>query len=238
MDRNYLNRITQRKRLIAEHTEDVVAALDVSKPAVDEFYAWIVGTYLPTRFPTMFRLRPHPETQMTELYSHVTGKYHSLVPKGGPQASLAVLGGLVEDDLLFLMPADDGDSYELKAFVTCFPNGFNTRQKLGLKLRDIHTPVPGYKEKLQKSMDRWFNRLEVGTFVRRYNVRQLVELKGGYTLSRFVILYDDSQFVGLLARRSQADLRIHLYLVDNHAARSTVHHQRESSIRRPGGRTC
>lgn len=181
MDRNYLDRITLRKRLIAEHTEDVVAALAVSKPAVDEFYTWIVGAYLPTRFPTMFQLRLNPETQMTELFSHVTGAYHSLVPEDDPQASLAALGGLVEDELLFLMPTDDGDSYELKAFVTCFPNGFNTRQKLGLKLRDIHTPVPGYKEKLQMSMDRWFNRLEVGIFVRRYNVRRL-ELKDDYLL--------------------------------------------------------
>lgn len=157
MDRNYLERINLRKKLIAEHTEDVLAAVGVSKPAVDEFYTWLVGNYLPTRFPTMFCLQCNPDTQLTELFSHATGEHYSLTPKPQPKDSLAVLGGLVEDDLLFLLPARDGDGYELKAFVTCFPNGFNTRKKLNMKLRDIHTPVPSYKEKLQLSMDRWFS---------------------------------------------------------------------------------
>lgn len=171
MDRNYLERINLRKKLIVEHTGDVLAAVNVSKPAVDEFYTWLVGNYLPTRFPTMFCLQCNPDTQLTELFSHATGEYYSLTPKPHPKDSLAVLGGLVEDDLLFLLPAGDGDGYELKAFVTCFPNGFSTRKKLNMKLRDIHTPVPSYKEKMQLSMDRWFQRLEAGTFVRRYNVR-------------------------------------------------------------------
>lgn len=104
------------------------------------------------------------------LWNSATSEYISLEPESKVEETLKRLGGIVEDDLLFLLPADDGDGYQLKAFVTCFPNGFNTKKKLNLKLRDIHTPVPGYKEKLEKSMDRWFNRLEVGTFVRRYNV--------------------------------------------------------------------
>ena len=54
--------------------------------------------------------------------------------------------------------------------MTCFPNGFDTRLKLGLKLREIHDPVPGYAEKLERSMDRFFERLEVGKVVRRVNV--------------------------------------------------------------------
>lgn len=170
IDSNYLDRINLRKQLIAEHPQEVLAALDVSKQAIDEFYSWLVGTYLPTRYATLFELRTNPESSVTELFNHATTEYTSLIPRDEPKASLAALGGLVEDDLLFLMPADDGDGYQLKAFVTCFPNGFRTSKKLDLKLRDIHVPVPGYREKLQMSMDRWFNRLQVGTFVRRYNV--------------------------------------------------------------------
>jgi hypothetical protein len=41
-----------------------------------------------------------------------------------------------------------------------------------MKLRDIHGPVPGYKEKLEKSMDRFFEKLEVGRVVRRSNVSE------------------------------------------------------------------
>jgi hypothetical protein len=80
------------------------------------------------------------------------------------------MGGLIDDDLLFLMPSDDGDSVTLRGFVTCCPNGFNTAEKLNLKLRDIHTPVPHYKEKLEKSMDRFFDKIKVGKFVKRANV--------------------------------------------------------------------
>lgn len=59
----------------------------------------------------------------------------------------------------------------LKGFVTCFPNGFNTATKLNLELRDIHTPIPQYKEKLEKSMDRYFEKLKAGKFIQRANVR-------------------------------------------------------------------
>ncbi len=52
----------------------------------------------------------------------------------------------------------------------CFPSGFDTSRKFGLKLREIHGPVPGYREKLEGSMDRYFERLEVGKFVMRVNV--------------------------------------------------------------------
>ncbi len=57
--------------------------------------------------------------------------------------------------------------------MTCFPAGFNTKEKLGMKLRDIHGPVPGYKQKLERSMDRFFEKLEVGKVVQRSNVSSI-----------------------------------------------------------------
>ena len=38
-----------------------------------------------------------------------------------------------------------------------------------MKLRDAHQPVPGYKEKLALSMDRYFSNLEPGNVKRRVN---------------------------------------------------------------------
>lgn len=172
MDKNYLKRITLRKNIMAENAETVLSAEDSVKPAVDEFYIWLVGTYLPTRYPTMFELLPATSDTPGYLHSLVTDERVPLLPLAHPIDTLRLMGGLVEDDLLFLMPSDDGDSVTLKGFVTCFPNGFNTAKKLNLKLRDIHTPVPQYKEKLEKSMDRFFDKLKVGKFVKRANVRQ------------------------------------------------------------------
>ncbi|KAJ5669029.1 hypothetical protein N7462_010099 [Penicillium macrosclerotiorum] len=158
MDKNYLDRITLRKRIMAENPGLTLAAEEVVKPAVDEFYIWLVGTYLPTRYPRIL----------------VTGEKYPLTPATQPIETLQSLGGLVEDDLLFLMPSEDGDSVKLKGFVTCFPSGFETPKKLNLKLRDIHGPVPHYKEKIEKSMDRFFDRLKVGRFVKRANVSRNV----------------------------------------------------------------
>ncbi|KAH8428050.1 heme-dependent oxidative N-demethylase family protein [Aspergillus melleus] len=178
IDNTYLDRITLRRQIMADHEETVLAANDnVARPAIQEFYVWMVGTYLPNRYPDLFVLTPDRNTTTPNssanlcLYSKVTHESYPLtLPASTPGIDiLRHLGGLIEDDILFLLPSADGDGYALQAFVTCFPNGFDTRKKLGLKLRDIHIPVPGYKEKLERSMDRWFERLEVGTVVRRFN---------------------------------------------------------------------
>lgn len=169
MDKNYLDRVTLREKLMEQHPDQVSGAEFSAKPAVDEFYIWLVGTYLPTRFPTMFQLQSQKESPHL-LHCRVTRKDYSLKPDVNPVVTLRTMGGLVDDDLLFLLPSEDGDGYKLKAFVTCFPNGFNTADKLNLKLRDIHKPVPGYKEKLETSMDRYLGRLKVGKFIKRANV--------------------------------------------------------------------
>jgi hypothetical protein len=43
------------------------------------------------------------------------------------------------------------------------------RKKINLTLANIHTPVPGYAAKLEKSMDRFFATLPVGKIVKRIN---------------------------------------------------------------------
>ncbi|PIG83420.1 hypothetical protein AARAC_006313 [Aspergillus arachidicola] len=129
----------------------------------------MVGTYLPTRYPLIFQLRPSAGEKQAFLQNLITDEMFPLSPEENPLDTLRVMGGLIEDDLLFLMPSDDGDGFTLRGFVTCFPNGFNTSKKLGLKLRDIHKPVPQYKEKLEKSMDRFFQKLGVGRFIKRAN---------------------------------------------------------------------
>ncbi|CEJ61078.1 hypothetical protein PMG11_09622 [Penicillium brasilianum] len=169
MDKNYLERITLRKKIMAEQSETVLGAADGVKDAVDEFYVWLVGIYLPTRYPTMFHLLPATDEKPEYLRSLVTDERYPVLPHSDPRDTLRSMGGLIDDDLLFLLPSDDGDSVTLKGFVTCCPNGFNTAEKLNLKLRDIHTPVPQYKERLEKSMDRFFDRIKVGRVVKRAN---------------------------------------------------------------------
>jgi len=169
-----VDRIALRKEVMKKHPETVLGAEDCVKMAVDEFYTWLVGTYLPTRFSRMFKVIGPAGDQPSLLHNLATGEKFCLRPADKPLETLRTMGGLVEDDLLFLLPSADGDGYTLKGFVTCFPNGFDTKKKLNLKLRDIHKPVPSYKQKLEKSMDRYFDRLKTGKFIRRANVRGIL----------------------------------------------------------------
>jgi hypothetical protein len=171
MDKNYLSRMLLRKRIISEHPEMVIQAQSVIIPAVNELYTYLLGTYLPCRYPTMFKLTsPSHMDSPTSLYNTVTKQTLSLLPSPDPLRSLEILGENLDEDFLLMLPSEDNDQYVLRGYVLCFPSGFNTKEKLGLKLREIHTPVPGYKEKLERSMDRFFDRLEPGKIVRRSNV--------------------------------------------------------------------
>jgi hypothetical protein len=164
MDKNYLSRMQLRKQIIKDHHETVIQATPIVKPAVDELYTWLLGTYLPTRFPRMFTLMP------TSLLNLITNEYLPLQPPEDPVRTFEILGENIDDDFLLLLKDEEQDSYFLKGFVTCFPAGFNTKEKLNMALKDIHAPVPGYKAKLEKSMDRFFNKIEIGKVVKRSNV--------------------------------------------------------------------
>ncbi|KAF2843190.1 hypothetical protein M501DRAFT_925378, partial [Patellaria atrata CBS 101060] len=161
IDNTYLTRLHLRRSLISQHSFHTIAANPRIAPAITEFYTWIFGTYLPRRFPTIYVL--HPST----LLNTATNEYIPLVPANAI-AALEILAAHVDTDFLFLLPDEEG-KYKLEGFATCFPSGFDTRRKLGLSLADIHAPVPGYKARLEKSMDRFFASLAVGRVVRRGN---------------------------------------------------------------------
>ncbi|EKG20183.1 hypothetical protein MPH_02540 [Macrophomina phaseolina MS6] len=170
MDDSYLDRVAIRRRLIRDQGKYVVAANLRVKPAVDELYRWLTAVYLPRRFPTIFQ---HVvRIGHTSLRNLATAEDIPLQPPSDPLDALATIGSHVDDEFLFLLPspnpADQG-KYRLEGYVNCFPSGFNTWQKLGLKLADIHTPVPGYASKIEKSMDRFFAALPVGKIVKRHN---------------------------------------------------------------------
>ncbi|KIX08189.1 uncharacterized protein Z518_02845 [Rhinocladiella mackenziei CBS 650.93] len=169
MDKHYLDRIMLRRQLIRDHEDKVIAVCDGVKQAIDELYSWLATIYLPIRFPTMFQITTNGSTGQAALFNKVISEISPLCPEPTADATLRRLGGLVKDDILFLQPTEDGDGYKLKAFVACFPNGFNPREKLDMKLRRIHESVPKYKDKLEKSMERWFDGLEVGRVVKRCN---------------------------------------------------------------------
>jgi hypothetical protein len=167
MDNTYPSRIALRKTLIEEKGKDVLAVNDIAIPAVVELYTYLVTSYLPTRFPTVYT------TTLSGLQNKVNEALLPLHPSTAVSA-LRHLGENIDTDLLLLLPthspsSNDQVRYHLQAFITCFPSGFNTHSKLGLSLSAIHSPVPSYAARLEKSMDRFFANLPIGKTVKRHN---------------------------------------------------------------------
>lgn len=184
-DATHLDRVRHRKELMDAHPDETFRCNAVAEPAVEELYEWMTGTYLPRRFPGMYRVVDGEEER--RLFNVATQTSVPLRAASGRQA-LYALGETVDTDMLVLLPSSAADGagppiYHLQAFVTCFPSGFATQEKLGLPLAAIHAPVPGYREKLERSMDRFFARLECGRAVRRANwsvtTNDLLHSQGG-----------------------------------------------------------
>ena len=177
IDKNYRDRLNVRRAIMKEHPENTVAVHDERiRSAVAEYYTFLMGTYLPSRYPSMFKVH-HTEYEYGKealLENLVTGEILPTKPTRATTTMrlLEILGKTLDEDFLFLLPSEDFDedhSYILEAYMTCCPNGFDPLEKLGKKLRDIHEPVPAYKPKLESSMDRFFAKIEVGKYVKRAN---------------------------------------------------------------------
>ncbi|EAQ83097.1 hypothetical protein CHGG_10915 [Chaetomium globosum CBS 148.51] len=171
LDTNYLTRITARRALLTTHPRTVLGVLRPAGHApVHELYTYLLGTYLPARYPTLFQVTTSrdpstaPHTVRVGFRNCVTGRTAPLYPGlAGAEEMLTVLGETVEDDLFLLLPegvgGGKGGAHRLVAFVCCHPSGFDPVEKLGKRLAGIHEPVPGY-EKIAGSMERYFARLQ------------------------------------------------------------------------------
>lgn len=163
MDKNYLDRVTLRRKILAEEGNTVHGCLPTGNEAVQELHDYLLGEYLPTRYPTMFQLSSDKET----FLNLVTGRDHPTKTSGNTSAALKVIAETVEDEMFLLRQTPEG--HFVDAFLCCFPSGFDPSEKLGKLLKEVHGPVPSY-EKIGPSMERFFSRLEVGKSVKRMNV--------------------------------------------------------------------
>ncbi|KAF8541644.1 hypothetical protein BDD12DRAFT_828640 [Trichophaea hybrida] len=166
LDRTYRSRLAYRRHLLQTHPTETYGHLPAASWAVSEFYTYIISQHLPTRFPQHFSKSPSG----TLVQNHTTTNTYPIISQSAPNA-LRALGENLDEDFVFLLPGDDG-IWRVSAFVVCFPNGFNLGEKLGWALGDIHSPaVPGLEQKLGKSLERFFTKLQPGVEngVRRVN---------------------------------------------------------------------
>ncbi|OJD15775.1 hypothetical protein AJ78_03993 [Emergomyces pasteurianus Ep9510] len=210
IDKTYKERLSLRRELLKKYP-DVVCRVnkdDEQDPrirmAVKELYRYIMGIYLPNRYPQMFKIvQTDFETGPALMVRNLITMELFPIEISTARSTRSILETLiksVDEDMLILLPEQndtgdgsksgkgtteqeknekDGDDsssdstddvkYVLEAYAACFPSGFDTREKLGNSLVDIHEPVPGYKQKLEKSMDRFFRKLPAGKYVKRAN---------------------------------------------------------------------
>ena len=64
-----------------------------------------------------------------------------------------LLHNVPEDFAVMVRNPEDG-MYYFRAGILCSSLGWSVETKLGLQLKDIHKPIPDYKEKMEFSMDR------------------------------------------------------------------------------------
>jgi len=172
LDNTYLTKVLERRSILSSHGPSVHGAISSGSAPVRELYTYLLGTYLPTRYPRLFSVSQTEKGTLT-FHNHVTGLTAPVCPSEqemDAEAMLRILGETVEDDLFLLLqdPAEQGGQHRAVAFVCCHPAGFAPREKLGMRLGEIHGPVPGI-EKISGSMERFFSRLEVGKPVKRVN---------------------------------------------------------------------
>ncbi|PFH56887.1 hypothetical protein XA68_15814 [Ophiocordyceps unilateralis] len=162
VDRNYLERVNIRRELLREHGKMLHGCAAGGEGAVRELYGYLMGHYLPARFPTMFELSGDGR----QIHNLVTGRTHPTTVMADITAALRAIGETVEEDMFLVRETPDG--HRSVAFVCCFPAGFNPSTKLDKGLKDIHGPVPSY-ERIGPSMERYFSKLQVGKSVKRLN---------------------------------------------------------------------
>ncbi|KAK4664326.1 ferrioxamine B transporter [Podospora pseudopauciseta] len=165
MDKNYLDRVTARKAILASHPEVVKGYIPSGIAPIRELYAYIMATYLPTRYPTMFSLSPN----RTTLHNKITSCLSPVSPLAlPPDELLSTLAITIEDDIFLLLPDPATGLHRCVAFLCCHPSGFDPSTKLDQTLAGIHGPVPSYG-KIGASMEKFFSKLEVGKPVKRVN---------------------------------------------------------------------
>ncbi|RYP03038.1 hypothetical protein DL765_010616 [Monosporascus sp. GIB2] len=158
LENTYKARIAQRQELYAKHGEAVLQWLPGSELACKESMEMVVQ-FICARYPQYFSLSP----DRTRLENKILGTVSVFAEK---HPLLILLDNVPEDFCIVLRHPETG-IYHFRAGVICSSLGWNVASKIGLKLQEIHEPVPDYKEKMQFSMDRYFSKMPVSKPIQR-----------------------------------------------------------------------
>lgn len=158
VENTYVARVKERQELYKLHTNKVLDYLPGSELVCKELMEMCLLFYC-ARYPTYFQLSPDKSTFHNRLLDTVTA-IKSMHP-------LRVLLNNVPEDFAIVLRNEEDGMYYFRAGVVCSSLGWNVSTKIGLQLKDIHKPIPDYKEKMSFSMDRYFTKMPTNAPIQR-----------------------------------------------------------------------
>ncbi|KAL5117631.1 hypothetical protein ACEQ8H_004524 [Pleosporales sp. CAS-2024a] len=147
LESTYTRRIRERQHLLKEHGDAVLQALPGSELACKELMEMCLQ-FLCARYPHYFQL----DRSNMVFYNHIL---HTETDIRNTRP-LHVLFNNIPEDFALMLRDDKTGFYLFRAGIICSSLGWNVASKIGMRLHQIHAPIPDYKEKMQFSMDRYF----------------------------------------------------------------------------------
>ncbi|KAK6462105.1 hypothetical protein DFJ63DRAFT_286955 [Scheffersomyces coipomensis] len=166
MDKYYIHYIEEKKRIWLKYGKENIDWLPEGYDASFELMD-VVSNHLIERYPLLFTVLKDGGAYDDDYSKAGTGKIikneltQEILDMTLPlkQHPLLYVTKLAKEDFYLVKKKPDGLHYLVAAAVP-FPGGsFGINHKIGRNLDVIHEDVPYYKEKLQKSMERWFARM-------------------------------------------------------------------------------
>ena len=148
LTKDYASTIAARVELFEKHGKLVLDHLPGSELAAKELMEMALQFYC-ARYPHLFSLEERPGDGHVFINSVLNTT--TIIKDHHPFQVL--LHNVAEDFAIMLRNPADG-CYYFRAGILCSALGWNVSTKLGLQLKEIHAPIPDYKEKMEFSMDR------------------------------------------------------------------------------------
>ncbi|KAI9772675.1 MAG: hypothetical protein M1840_000270 [Geoglossum simile] len=158
LENTYVARIAQRKGYFEKYGGAVLQYLPGSELACKELMEMCIQ-FLCARYPQYFSL---DEENM--VFKNGILKIETQLRSMHP---LEILLNHVPEDFAITMRDPVDGFYYFRAGVICSSLGWNVGTKIGLRLHEIHAPIPDYKEKMRFSMDRFFAKMPTDKPIQR-----------------------------------------------------------------------
>ncbi|KAF7951741.1 hypothetical protein EAE96_007040 [Botrytis aclada] len=164
IDSTYLPEHELRASLLETHGPCVLQVLPPAIPATYELLEMVIE-FLLDRYPDDFSL-----VDENTILNKLTGEQSIIGSKCKNPLETAARLCMEDFNLLLQDPSEEDGEWNLMASATLFPAGWKLQERIGSSMAVLHKPVPGWKEKLGKSVNRYFTHLTPRTCMERSNL--------------------------------------------------------------------